>query len=40
MPAFQGKLTDAEIWQVSLLLRNADKLSPTVQESLRPAKSD
>ena len=37
MPAFEAKLTDAEIWQVSLLLRNADKLPPPVQEVLRPA---
>ena len=35
MPSFEGKLTDAEIWQVSLLLRNADKLPPPVQEVLR-----
>jgi mono/diheme cytochrome c family protein len=37
MPAFEGKLTDAEIWQVSLLLKNADKLPPPVQEVLREA---
>jgi mono/diheme cytochrome c family protein len=40
MPAFEGKLTDTEIWQVSLFLNNADKLPPSVQEVLRPAKSD
>ncbi len=40
MPAFERKLTDAEIWQVSLLLRNADKLSPPVQEVLRQSHSD
>jgi len=40
MPAFEGKLTDTEIWQVSLLLRNADKLPPSVQEVLRAAKSN
>jgi mono/diheme cytochrome c family protein len=40
MPAFEGKLTDAEIWQVSLFLRNADKLPPPVQEVLRQSHSD
>ena len=35
MPSFEGKLTDTEIWQVSLLLRNADKLPAPVQDSLR-----
>ena len=38
--AFEGKLTDAEIWQVSLLLLNADKLSLPVQEVLRQPRSD
>ncbi|MGH8091865.1 MAG: c-type cytochrome [Chthoniobacterales bacterium] len=36
MPSFDGKLTDNEIWQVALLLHNADKLSAPVQEALRP----
>lgn len=36
MPSFNQKLSDSEIWQVSLLLRNADKLSNSVQDSLRP----
>ena len=40
MPAFEGKLTDAEIWQVSLLLLNADKLPLPVQEVLRQPRSD
>jgi hypothetical protein len=40
MPAFDGKLTDTEIWQVSLLLRNADKLPPPVQEVLRQSHPD
>jgi thiosulfate dehydrogenase len=35
MPAFGKKLSDTEIWQVSLLLRNADKLPASVQDSLR-----
>jgi len=36
MPSAEKRLTDTEIWQVSLLLRNADKLPPSVQEALRP----
>jgi mono/diheme cytochrome c family protein len=40
MPGFDGKLTDTEIWQVSQLLRNADKLPPSVQDSLRQPRSD
>jgi mono/diheme cytochrome c family protein len=35
MAAFDKKLSDSEIWQVSLLLRNADKLPNSVQDSLR-----
>ena len=35
MPRFDKKLNDTEIWQVSLLLRNADKLPDSVKESLR-----
>jgi thiosulfate dehydrogenase len=35
MPAFNQKLSDSEIWQVSLLLRNADKLPDSVKDSLR-----
>lgn len=34
MPSFNQKLSDSEIWQVSLLLRNADKLPNSVQDSL------
>jgi thiosulfate dehydrogenase len=34
MPSFNHKLSDSEIWQVSLLLRNADKLPAPVQASL------
>jgi thiosulfate dehydrogenase len=37
MPSFEGRLTDTEIWQVSLLLRNANILPSSVQEILRPA---
>jgi mono/diheme cytochrome c family protein len=36
MPAYKGVLNDTEIWQVSLLLANADKpLPPAVLELLR-----
>jgi thiosulfate dehydrogenase len=35
MPSFDGTLTDNELWQVSQFLRNADKLPPSVQDSLR-----
>ena len=35
MASFNQKLSDSEIWQVSLLLRNADKLPSSVQDSLR-----
>ena len=35
MPRFDKKLSDTEIWQVSLLLKNANKLPASVQESLR-----
>jgi mono/diheme cytochrome c family protein len=34
MPSFNQKLSDTEIWQVSLLLRNANKLPDSVKESL------
>ena len=37
MPRFNHKLSDSEIWQVSLLLRNAGKLPASVQDSLRQA---
>ena len=36
MPSYKGVLTDSEIWQVSLLLANADKpLPPAAVEILR-----
>jgi mono/diheme cytochrome c family protein len=38
MPAYKGVLTDMEIWQVSLLLANADKpLPPATLALLHPA---
>jgi len=36
MPSFSQKLSDTEIWQVSLLLQNANKLPDSVKESLHP----
>ena len=35
MQAFNQKMSDSEIWQVSLLLQNANKLPDSVKESLR-----
>lgn len=34
MPGFKGSLSDTELWQVALLVANADKLSPTVRSAL------
>lgn len=34
MPGFTGLLTDEQIWNVSLLLANADKLPPAVKLAL------
>ncbi|HEY1213604.1 MAG TPA: cytochrome c, partial [Bryobacteraceae bacterium] len=35
MPAYTGSLSDTEMWQVSLLLANADKLPPDVRTTLQ-----
>jgi thiosulfate dehydrogenase len=35
MQSFNQKLSDSEIWQVSLLLQNANKLPDSVKDSLR-----
>ena len=35
MPSFNQKLSDTEIWQVSLLLQNANTLPDSVKDSLR-----
>jgi thiosulfate dehydrogenase len=37
MPSFERALTDQQVWQVSLLLRNADKLPPEVTAALAAA---
>jgi mono/diheme cytochrome c family protein len=34
MPGFQGRLTDTQLWQVSQLLANADKISPAIKAAL------
>jgi thiosulfate dehydrogenase len=34
MPGFHDSLTDEQIWNVSLLLANADKMPPNVSQSL------
>src|SRR6202049_4706751 len=34
MPGFKGKLTEPQIWQVSVLVKNADKISPAVKAAL------
>jgi mono/diheme cytochrome c family protein len=37
MPAFRDTLNDTQIWQVSVLLANADKISPAVKAALATA---
>ncbi len=37
MPAFKGRLTETEIWQVSVLVKNADKITPPVKAALASA---
>lgn len=34
MPGFKGKLSETQIWQVTVLLKNADKISPAVRAAL------
>jgi thiosulfate dehydrogenase len=36
MPSFNKSLTETQMWQVSLLLANADKISDTVKQQLQP----
>lgn len=36
MPGFKDRLTDQEMWQVSVLLKNADKVSQAVRAALVP----
>ncbi len=35
MPGFENSLSDDEMWQVSILLRQADKLSAQIQQALQ-----
>lgn len=37
MPGFKQNLSDAQMWQVSLLLANADKIPESVKRALMPA---
>jgi len=34
MPGFKGQLTETQIWQVSVLVKNADKISESVKKEL------
>jgi len=34
MPGFKGRLTEQQLWQVSVLVANADKISPAVRTAL------
>ena len=34
MPGFKGQLTETQIWQVSVLVKNADKISDPVKKEL------
>src|SRR5271170_6919310 len=36
MPGFKGQLTETQIWQVSVLLKNADKVPASVKAALTP----
>ena len=40
MPGFQESLSETALWQVSLLVRQANQLSAPVQQSLHPALPD
>lgn len=36
MPGFKGQLSDTQMWQVSVLVKNADKLPDSVRKALAP----
>jgi hypothetical protein len=36
MPGFKGRLTETQIWQVSVLAKNADKIPASVKAALTP----
>jgi mono/diheme cytochrome c family protein len=35
MPGFKGRLTEPQIWQVTVMLKNGDKLSPAIIAALK-----
>ncbi|MHB8499836.1 MAG: c-type cytochrome [Candidatus Acidiferrales bacterium] len=37
MPGFKGRLTETQIWEVSVLLANSDKIPPSVKAALTRA---
>ena len=37
MPSYKGSLSDMQLWQVSLMLANADKLSPAAKAAVSQA---
>ena len=39
MPAFKGQLTEKQIWQVSVLVKNADKIGDSVRKELAAGSS-
>jgi mono/diheme cytochrome c family protein len=39
MPSFKGRLTETQIWQVSVLLANSDKIPPSVKAALVSAQA-
>ena len=36
MPGFKDRLSDTQLWQVTVLLKNADKIPPSVKADLAP----
>jgi hypothetical protein len=36
MPGFKDRLSDTQMWQVSVLLKNADKIPASVKAELAP----
>jgi len=36
MPGFKDRLSETQMWQVSVLVKNADKISPSVKAELAP----
>jgi thiosulfate dehydrogenase len=37
MPGFKGHLTETEVWQVAVLVKNADRITPAVKAELTAA---